>query len=184
MKEHFILNHLISFLCGMCSRLDEQETLFKRVQKSFCAKLRPLWCLNETWDLGINSVLVDPDYIPNKINHSTHIKTHTQLYSVSCTHTHTHPPPSHTHRKFRCRLTSPFIWEKQFIVMFMYQTYIMASWLNLHSILILNKLSCNFTEEWIFFSKLTPKWYVCVCICDAFLMAYVHSWWVHIVRKI
>ena len=32
-------NHLVSFLCGMCSRLDEQEALFARVQKLICAKV-------------------------------------------------------------------------------------------------------------------------------------------------
>ena len=39
MKECFIPNHLLSFLCDMCSRLDEQEALFARVQKSTCAKV-------------------------------------------------------------------------------------------------------------------------------------------------
>ena len=39
MKECFIPNHLVSFLCGMRSRLDEQEAMFARVQKSACAKV-------------------------------------------------------------------------------------------------------------------------------------------------
>ena len=34
MKECFFPNHLVPFLCGMCSRLDEQEALIARVQKS------------------------------------------------------------------------------------------------------------------------------------------------------
>ena len=45
MKECFILNRLVPFLSGMCSRLDEQEVLFARVQKSNCAKV--LKCENE-----------------------------------------------------------------------------------------------------------------------------------------
>ena len=44
MKECFIPNHLVSVLCGMCSRLDEQEALFARVQKSTCAKVMPTVC--------------------------------------------------------------------------------------------------------------------------------------------
>ena len=39
MKECFIPNHLVPFLCGICSRSDEQEALFARVQKSTCAKV-------------------------------------------------------------------------------------------------------------------------------------------------
>ena len=39
MKECFIPNHLVSFVCGMCSRLDKYEALFARVQKSTCAKV-------------------------------------------------------------------------------------------------------------------------------------------------
>ena len=39
MKECFIPNNLVPFLCGICSHMDEQETLFKRVQKSTCAKV-------------------------------------------------------------------------------------------------------------------------------------------------
>ena len=38
-KECFIPNQLVSYFCGMCSRLDEQEALFARVQKSICAKV-------------------------------------------------------------------------------------------------------------------------------------------------
>ena len=45
MKECLILNHLVSFLCGMCSRLDEQEALFARVQKLTCAKVMPTACI-------------------------------------------------------------------------------------------------------------------------------------------
>ena len=41
MKECFIPNRLVSFVCGMFSRLDEQEALFARVQKSTCAKVMP-----------------------------------------------------------------------------------------------------------------------------------------------
>ena len=37
MKECFIQNHLVSFVCGMCSRLGEQETLFNKVQQKICA---------------------------------------------------------------------------------------------------------------------------------------------------
>ena len=33
-EECFIPNHLLSFLCGMCSCLDEQEALFARIQHS------------------------------------------------------------------------------------------------------------------------------------------------------
>ena len=73
MKECFIPNHLVPFLCGMCSRLDEQETLFARVQKSICAKVAYVMFEKNTWDLGINSVFADPNNIPNKINHATHI---------------------------------------------------------------------------------------------------------------
>ena len=32
LKSVFISNHLVSFLCCMCSRLDEHEALFARVQ--------------------------------------------------------------------------------------------------------------------------------------------------------
>ena len=39
MKECFITNHLVTFLCVMCSRLDKQEALFARVQRSTCAKV-------------------------------------------------------------------------------------------------------------------------------------------------
>ena len=39
MKECFIPNDLVSFLCGMCSRLDDQDALFARVQESTCAKV-------------------------------------------------------------------------------------------------------------------------------------------------
>ena len=39
MKYCFIPNHLVSFLWGMGSCLDEQEALFARVQKSTCAKV-------------------------------------------------------------------------------------------------------------------------------------------------
>ena len=41
MKECFIQNHLVSFVCGMCTRLDEQEALIARVQKSTCDKVMP-----------------------------------------------------------------------------------------------------------------------------------------------
>ena len=41
-KKVLIPNHLVSFLWGMCSRLDEQEALFTRVQKSTCAKVMPI----------------------------------------------------------------------------------------------------------------------------------------------
>ena len=44
MKECFIPNHSISFLCGMCSRFDEQEALFAIVQKLTCAKVMPTAC--------------------------------------------------------------------------------------------------------------------------------------------
>ena len=39
MKECFIPNNLVSFLCEMCSRLDEQEALLARVQKLTWAKV-------------------------------------------------------------------------------------------------------------------------------------------------
>ena len=39
MKEYFIPTHLVSFLCGVFSRLDEQEALFARVQKLTCSKV-------------------------------------------------------------------------------------------------------------------------------------------------
>ena len=39
MKECFIPNHVVSFLCGVCSRLNEQDALFARVQNSTCAKV-------------------------------------------------------------------------------------------------------------------------------------------------
>ena len=45
MKECFILNHLVSFLCSMCLHLDEQEALFARVQKSTCAQVMPTVCI-------------------------------------------------------------------------------------------------------------------------------------------
>ena len=45
MKGCFYLNHMWSFLCGICSRLDEQEALFARVQNSTCAKVRPTLCI-------------------------------------------------------------------------------------------------------------------------------------------
>ena len=45
MKEWFVPNHSVLFLCGMCSRLDEQEALFARVQKSTCAKVMPTACI-------------------------------------------------------------------------------------------------------------------------------------------
>ena len=41
MKECFIPNRLVPFLCGMWSRLDKQVALFARVQKSTCAKVMP-----------------------------------------------------------------------------------------------------------------------------------------------
>ena len=64
-------------LSGMCSRLDEQEALFARVQKLTCAKVA-LWCLNKTnWDLGINSVIAHPNKIHNKINHAI-----PQIYNI------------------------------------------------------------------------------------------------------
>ena len=44
-KLVYIPNHLVSFVCGMCSRLDEQEALFARVQKSTCAKVMPTVCI-------------------------------------------------------------------------------------------------------------------------------------------
>ena len=45
MKECFIPNDLVTFLCGMCSCLDEQEALFARVQQSTCAKVMPTACI-------------------------------------------------------------------------------------------------------------------------------------------
>ena len=45
MKDCFIQNHLVPFLCGMCSRLDEQVALLARVQKSTCAKVMPTVCI-------------------------------------------------------------------------------------------------------------------------------------------
>ena len=45
MKECFIPNHLVSLLCGMCSRLDKNEAMFARVQKSNCAKVMPTACI-------------------------------------------------------------------------------------------------------------------------------------------
>ena len=39
MKRVFYPKSFGTILCGMCSRLDEQETLFARVQKSTCAKV-------------------------------------------------------------------------------------------------------------------------------------------------
>ena len=45
MKECFIPNRLVSLLCGMCSRLDEQEALFVKVQKLTCAKVMPTVCI-------------------------------------------------------------------------------------------------------------------------------------------
>ena len=44
MKERFIPNHLVSFLCGMCLRLDEQVAFFARVQEWACAKMIPTVC--------------------------------------------------------------------------------------------------------------------------------------------
>ena len=72
MKECFIPNHLVSFLCGMCSRLDEHEAWFARAQKSTCAKVAYVIFELNNWDLGINSVFADPNNIPNKMNHATH----------------------------------------------------------------------------------------------------------------
>ena len=83
MKPCFIANHLVSFLCGMCSRLDEQETLFARVQKSTCAKVAYVMFKEKNWDLGINSVLADPINIPDKINHAKHIK-YQQIFVGVC----------------------------------------------------------------------------------------------------
>ena len=37
-------------------------------------KLQCYICINNNWDLGVNSVFADPNNIPNKINHATHIK--------------------------------------------------------------------------------------------------------------
>ena len=45
MKECLIPNYVVSFLCGMCSRLDKQEALFTREQKSTCAKVMPTACI-------------------------------------------------------------------------------------------------------------------------------------------
>ena len=45
MKECFIPNHVISFLYGMCSRLDEQEALFAREQKSTRTKVMLTACI-------------------------------------------------------------------------------------------------------------------------------------------
>ena len=45
MIECFIPNLLLSVLCGMCSRLDEQEALFVKAQKSTCAKMMPTVCI-------------------------------------------------------------------------------------------------------------------------------------------
>ena len=50
MKECFIPNHSVSFLCGMCSCLDEQEALFARVQKSTCAKVAYVMFEYNDWD--------------------------------------------------------------------------------------------------------------------------------------
>ena len=38
-----IPNHLVSFLCAMCSRFDEQDAFFARVQKSTYAKVCIKW---------------------------------------------------------------------------------------------------------------------------------------------
>ena len=87
-----------------------------------------MWCLNKT--IGI-SVLIRSLQIqitsPTKINHVTHIKTHTESHSISHTntrthshiHTHTH---THSHSKFRCNsldrpswngsLLGPFFFEQ------------------------------------------------------------------------
>ena len=56
MKERFIPNQLVSFVCGICSRLDEQEALFARVQKSTCAKVMPTVCdmLGLKWENELN----------------------------------------------------------------------------------------------------------------------------------
>ena len=74
MKECFVPNHLVPLLWGMCSRLDEHEALFARVQKSTCAKVAYVMFEQSNWDLGIKSVFADPNNIPNKIKHATHIK--------------------------------------------------------------------------------------------------------------
>ena len=56
LKECYIPNRLVSCLCVMCSRLDEQDALFVRVHKSTCAKvLKPTALLVATCSLYVGN---------------------------------------------------------------------------------------------------------------------------------
>ena len=82
MKERFIPNHLVPFLCGMCSCLDEQEALFARVQKLTCVKVMPTVCdmLGLKWENELN-VSGEMHYI--FLQKKSHIHTH-MFVDIQC----------------------------------------------------------------------------------------------------
>ena len=79
MEECFIPNHLVSFLCGGYSRLDEHEALFARVQKSTCAKVMHTVCIM----LGLAGW-------ENELNVSNEV--HCICFLRKQSHIHTHAP--------------------------------------------------------------------------------------------
>ena len=79
MKESFIPNHLVSCLCDMCSRLDEQVALFARVHKSTWTKVMPTACIMlgyAEWE--------------NELNVSNEVHCICFLQKQSHIHTHEH----------------------------------------------------------------------------------------------
>ena len=83
MKECFIPNRLVPFLCGMCSRLNEQVTLFARVQKSTCAKVMPTVCIMlglAEWENGLNVSMKCIAYVFGKGHSHTHPHTRAKMF--------------------------------------------------------------------------------------------------------
>ena len=80
MKECFVPNHLVLFLCGICSRLNEQEALFARLQKLTCAKVMPTLCIM----LGL------AEWEKLNVSNETHCIWHCICFLQKQRHTHTH----------------------------------------------------------------------------------------------
>ena len=82
LKKCYIRNRLVSSVCSMCSRLDEQEALFARVQKlSTCTKALK-------WDNELE-VSNEMHYI-SFVQKQSHTHTHTHTHAHTHTHTHAH----------------------------------------------------------------------------------------------
>ena len=75
-KECVIPNHLVSLLCGMCSRLDERKALFDRMRKSTCAKVMPKVAEWEN-ELNVSNEMHCIWFLQKQKSH-THTHTHTQ----------------------------------------------------------------------------------------------------------